>query len=78
MAAVIFYYDALYDKILAYQAQGLQAPKDLLETWAADGAKKVFALLFGWLYALLYCLPWLLLYGMFSYRNNRQNHTRNL
>lgn len=28
------------------------------------GASKVFALFFGWIYAILYFLPWLCIYGL--------------
>ncbi len=67
LGKVIFYYDALYDEITWYQTQGLQAPVQLLDTWAADGAKKVFALIFGWFFALIYLLPWLIVYGLLAY-----------
>lgn len=36
----------------------------MLNETSDGGAPKVFALFFGWLYALLAALPWLLLYGI--------------
>lgn len=59
-AGVRFYYDYLGDLVAAY---GDKPPLDLLDRWSADGAKLVFALFFGWLYALIYLLPWLVIYG---------------
>lgn len=58
LGAVIFYYQYLGDCIASYQTP----PQELVERWANDGAKKVFALFFGWLYSLLYSAPWLILY----------------
>ena len=55
---VIFYYKYLGDEI----KQLINPPNELIECWANDGAKKVFALLFGWSYSLIYSLPWLFLY----------------
>lgn len=37
---------------------------ELMEEWASDGAKKVFALFFGWAYGLFYAVPWLALFGI--------------
>ena len=39
-------------------------PDDLVERWANDGAKRVFALFFGWVYALLWFVPPLLIYAV--------------
>ena len=58
LCAVIFYYQYLGDLIAQHQ----NSPQELMDRWANDGAKHAFALLFGWLYALIYSLPWLLLY----------------
>ncbi len=77
LGKVVFYYDALYDEITWYQTQGLQAPVQLLDTWAADGAKKAFALIFGWFFALIYLLPWLIVYGLLArYRKNQKCHEK--
>jgi len=35
------------------------------------GAPMVFALYFGWLYSLLWFLPWLLVYGIFQFVRRR-------
>jgi hypothetical protein len=35
-------------------------PEHWVEELAADGAKRVFGLLFGWLYAIVYFVVWLL------------------
>jgi len=35
-------------------------PEQWVEAWAADGAKRVFGLFFGWLYAIIYFIVWLL------------------
>src|SRR5204863_408468 len=59
--AVFFYYEHL-DDLLA-QAGGINgAPEELIDEWQSDGAKRVFALLFGWLYGLMYLVPWLFVY----------------
>jgi hypothetical protein len=58
LGTVVFYFQYLGDLLGQYQ----HPPQELLDRWANDGAKKVFALMFGWIYALLYSLPWLLLY----------------
>ena len=61
--AVFFYYQYL-DALLA-QAGGIEhAPQELIDRWQNDGAKRVFALFFGWLYGLIYLASWLVLYGM--------------
>jgi hypothetical protein len=60
--AVVFYYRHLDDQIAA--AGGFDfAPPDLIDTWQSDGAKRVFAFFFGWLYGLIYLAPWLVIYA---------------
>jgi hypothetical protein len=59
--AVHFYYAYLDDLLLSY---GDHVPNDLLQRRAADGAKLVFALFFGWAYGLVYLIPWLLIYSV--------------
>ena len=62
--AVFFYYEHL-DDLLA-QAGGINgAPEELIDEWQSDGAKRVFALLFGWLYGLMYLVPWLFVYWVY-------------
>ena len=55
---VIFYYEHLGALIHSQD----NPPQELVDRWAADGAKRVFALLFGWLYGLLYSVPYFLIY----------------
>lgn len=62
--SVYFHYEALGDS-LARQASPSQ---ELLDRWAADGAKRVFALFFGWLYALVYSIPFLGVYALVARR----------
>jgi hypothetical protein len=60
-SAVYFYYENLSDRLAA--AGGVNgAPQDLIDRWQSDGAKRVFAYLFGWLYGLVYLVPWLVIY----------------
>jgi hypothetical protein len=56
--AVYFHYEILNEQLAA--AGGVNsAPRDLIAQWQSDGAKRVFAYFSGWLYALIYLLPWL-------------------
>ena len=59
--AVYFFYEHLGDVLRSY---GDSPPADTLQRWSNDGAKRVFALFFGWLYGLVYLVPWLVLYGV--------------
>ncbi len=59
LGAVIFYFQNLGDLISQHEIP----PQELIDRWVNDGAKKTFALMFGWLYALVYSLPWLLAYA---------------
>jgi len=43
---------------------GDNPPADLVADWADDGAKRVFALFFGWGYALVSFVPLLLIYRL--------------
>ena len=62
--AVNFYYRHLDDLLAA--AGGVEhAPQELVDRWQNDGAKLAFALLFGWLYGLLYLGPWVVAYSLF-------------
>lgn len=57
-ATVFFYYEHLGALIHSQE----NPPQELIDRWAADGAKRVFALFFGWLYGLLYSVPFLFMY----------------
>ena len=59
IAAVDFHHAAMFDEIEALE----DPPRELRERWAADGGKRAFSLLFGWLVGAIYALPYLLLYG---------------
>jgi hypothetical protein len=53
---VHFYYRHLDDLLAA--AGGVNgAPQELIDRWTNDGAKRVFAYMFGWAYGLAYLLP---------------------
>jgi hypothetical protein len=57
-ATVFFYYEHL-DVLIHIQEN---PPRELVDRWAADGAKRVFALFFGWSYGLVYSAPYFLVY----------------
>ena|SRR5262245_56400687 len=59
--AAYFYY-RLLDDLLAAAGGADAAPPELVDAWQSDGAKRAFALLFGWLYGLIYLTPWLAIY----------------
>ena len=59
--ALHFYYEHLDDLIAESGGLG-GASKELIDEWQSDGAKRVFAYLFGWAYGLLYLIPWLGVY----------------
>jgi hypothetical protein len=67
---VYFYYAHLGEVIRSY---GDNAPEELIDTWAADGAKRVFALFLGWMYEIVYSIPFFLLYGVVSWVRNLLN-----
>lgn len=50
--------------ILLLLGEGFILAAAMLNETPETGAAKVFALFFGWLYALLWFLPWLLVYGV--------------
>jgi hypothetical protein len=69
---VYFYYEHLGVLI---QSQ-VNPPQELVDRWAADGAKRVFALFFGWLYGFIYSVPYFLVYLMaYFIRRKRQGVT---
>jgi hypothetical protein len=71
-ATVFFYYEHLGEVIRDY---GDNAPQELTDALVADGAKRVFALLFGWMYGLVYSVPFLIIYGAFCWiRRLMQTH----
>lgn len=53
------YFADLGEQMSAY---GDNPPRELAEEWANDGAKQVFGVLFGGLYALIYYAPFALAY----------------
>lgn len=58
-AAVYFHYEHL-----GILLQATSNPsQEMIDTANADGAPRVFALLFGWAYGILYLIPWLCVYG---------------
>lgn len=57
--ATVFFY---YEHLGALMHSQENPPQELIDRWAADGAKRVFALFFGWLYGLLYSVPFLFIY----------------
>lgn len=63
--AVLFYYRHLDHRLVA--AGGVNfAPQELVDVWQSDGAKRVFAFFFGWLYGLIYLAPWLAIYAVIA------------
>ena len=59
--AIQLYFADLGEQMRAY---GDNPPRELAEEWANDGAKQVFGVLFGWLYALIYYAPFALFYEL--------------
>ncbi len=59
--AVYFKFEYLGDLMHSY---GNNPPEDLVKLWSNDGAQRVFALLFGWVYALVWFAPPLLIYKL--------------
>lgn len=61
--AVYFHYETLSDQLAA--AGGVEgAPQALIDRWQSDSAKRIFAYFSGWVYALVYLLPWLASYWL--------------
>jgi len=72
-ATVFFYYEHL--GVLMHSQEN--PPQELVDRWVADGAKRVFALFFGWLYGLLYSVPYLLMYlAAYFVRRKKQSVAR--
>lgn len=67
-ATVVFYYEYLGALIENHP----NPPQELMDRWAADGAKRVFALLFGWLYGFIYSVPFLFIYGVAHFFRRRK------
>ena len=63
--AVFFYYEHL-DVLLAKAGGVLGAPQELIDRWQNDGAKRVFAFYYGWLYGLIYLAFWLVAYSLLN------------
>lgn len=47
-------------------------PEEALARCTNDGARNVFTLLFGWLYALIYSIPFFLLFGLAAWGRRRR------
>ena len=56
---VLFGIDWYYDGLAQIIDKTPTPPEEWLEILTADGAKRVFALFFGWLYSAIYFLVWL-------------------
>lgn len=67
-ATVFLYYKHLHALMVSHS----NPPEELIARWSGDGAKRVFALLFGWLYGLVYSVPFLVLYGVASYLRGKK------
>ena len=63
-AMVYFHYAHLKDII---DGHGDDPPQRLLDAWSSDGAKRVFALFFGWLYGLVYSVPFVCIYAIIAH-----------
>ncbi len=59
---VNYYYQHLGDLVRSYGVEN--TPSDILTKFQNDGAKRVFAALFGWVFAGVYLVPWLLAYAL--------------
>jgi uncharacterized membrane protein YhaH (DUF805 family) len=59
---VILGYISEQDRISELINQGRN--DELPEGWDSDGASGLFAFFFGWLFALVYLLPWLAVYAL--------------
>ena len=53
----------------------LNPPEEALARCTNDGARNAFALLFGWLYALLYSIPFFLLFALCAWLRRRRSGT---
>jgi hypothetical protein len=70
----IVYFTQAHTLDLVMAAGGLdKAPPDLLERWSKDGGPKGFAIVLGWVSALIYLLPWLGLYVLANWIRRRSN-----
>jgi hypothetical protein len=66
-AGVHFYYEHLGDLLRTHPSD-----LELRERWEADGAKRVFALFFGWVYGLVYAAPFLPIFGAAHWWRSRR------
>ena len=58
-----FHFAALKDEINQYESRGENPPEELRERWASD-ASRVGVLFLGWLFGVVYFLPWLGVYAL--------------
>jgi len=72
--STVYYYFEYLDVLI--RPYGDNPPPELEARWANDGAKRVFALVFGWAYGLVYSLPIFAAYGIvrlvFTRRGRRE------
>ena len=59
-AGVYFRYEHLGDVLRTTP----NPSQELIDAATSDGAPRIFALLFGWAYGLVYLIPWLGVYGL--------------
>ena len=72
-SAVYFLFEHLADLVRGQ----VNPSQELLDRWQSDGAARVFALIFGWLYGLLYAVPFFAAFALASWwRRRRQARTR--
>ena len=70
----IVYLNQAHTNELVMAAGGLdRAPPDLLERWSNDGGPQGFAIVLGWVSALIYLLPWLCLYALANWLRRRSH-----
>jgi hypothetical protein len=73
------YYSQAHVNDLVMEAGGFEnAPPDLQDDWANDGAPKAFAFMFGWIVGLLLLVPCLALYGIAQLVRTRNARLRSL
>ncbi len=65
--AVYYYFEAACEDVYGVS----DPPTELLERCVNDGAKRVFALFFGWVYGLVYSLPYFLIFWFATWLRGR-------
>jgi hypothetical protein len=72
-----YYFEHLSTLIVEYPSVS-EAPSELVKRWQSDGAPRVFALLFGWLYEWVYLSFCLIPYALLSTLRRRRARSRRL